>query len=341
MKALLLREYLKLDFTDVPEPSIGGEEALVEVKACGICGSDVHGLDGSTGRRIPPLVMGHEASGVVRAVGGRVDGWKPGDRVTFDSTVSCGSCLFCRRGEINLCDNRRVLGVSCAEYRRDGAFAELVAVPARGLYRLPDALSFEHAAFVEPVSIAVHALSRRPPALGSTVLVAGAGIIGLLLIQLLRASGAGRIIAVDLDETKLEAALRAGADAAAKPGDADALVARETSMRGVDAAFEAVGVAATFGLAVRSVRKGGAVTLVGNLAPSAEMPLQAAVTRELSLFGSCGSQGEYPACLDLIARGAIDVGSLLSETMPLSEGERAFRRLRERESGLLKIVLLP
>src|SRR5579871_6068868 len=141
MKALVLRQYHQLDYTDVPEPECGRDEVLVRVKACGICGSDVHGLDGSTGRRRPPLIMGHEAAGVIAATGPGVGEWKPGDRVTFDSTIFCGDCAACRRGQVNLCRHRRVLGVSCEEYRQDGAFAEFVVVPARILHRLPDAIS--------------------------------------------------------------------------------------------------------------------------------------------------------------------------------------------------------
>ena len=146
MKALLLKEYRKLEVVDFPKPEIGPNDVLVRVGACGICGSDVHGYDGSTGRRIPPLVMGHEAAGFIEHVGDEVRGLQVGDRVTFDSTVSCGRCHFCRRGQINLCDNRTVLGVSCGDYRRHGAFAEYVAVPSRILYKLPDSLAFEHAA---------------------------------------------------------------------------------------------------------------------------------------------------------------------------------------------------
>ena len=148
MKALVLTEYKKFEVQDVPSPTFGAEEVLIEVKACGICGSDVHGMDGSTGRRRPPIIMGHEAAGVIAQVGAAVSGWKVGDRVTFDSTIYCGRCWFCRRGQINLCDNRRVLGVACDDYRRHGAFAEYVTVPQRILYRLPEALSFDHACMV-------------------------------------------------------------------------------------------------------------------------------------------------------------------------------------------------
>ena len=169
MRALLLSEYKKLSVVDMPTPEIGDDDVLVRVRACGICGSDIHGYDGSTGRRIPPLVMGHEAAGVIERVGRGVQGFAPGDRVSFDSTVSCGTCDFCRRGQINLCDNRTVLGVSCGDYRRHGAFAEYVAVPSRILYKLPDSLPFERAALIEAVSIAVHAVSRHVPKPDDTV----------------------------------------------------------------------------------------------------------------------------------------------------------------------------
>ncbi len=188
-------------------PTLRADDVLVRVRACGICGSDVHGMDGSSGRRIPPIVMGHEAAGVIAETGGAVTGWKKDDRVTFDSTVSCGECWYCRRGEINLCENRRVLGVSCGEYRRHGAFAEFVAVPQRILYRLPENLSFEQAAMVEAVSVAVHAVERTPLALNASVAVVGSGMIGLLVVQVLayRRAVADKIIAIDLDEGKTEA----------------------------------------------------------------------------------------------------------------------------------------
>ena len=143
MKALVLNEYNRFDYQDMKTPPIGPTDVLVQVKAVGICGSDVHGMDGSTGRRQPPVVMGHEAAGIIHETGSVVTQWKMGDRVTFDSTVYCGDCWFCGRGDINFCDNRRVLGVSCDDYRCHGAFAEYVAIPQRILYRLPEKLSFE------------------------------------------------------------------------------------------------------------------------------------------------------------------------------------------------------
>ena len=137
MKALVLKEYNRFVFEDAAMPEIGVEDVLIAVKACGICGSDVHGMDGSTGRRIPPIIMGHESSGVIVELGRNVKGFEKGDRVTFDSTIYCGKCWFCKRGMVNLCDNRKVIGVSCADYRRDGAFAEYVAVPGGSVISSP------------------------------------------------------------------------------------------------------------------------------------------------------------------------------------------------------------
>ena len=194
MNALLLKEYMKLELTAMPEPEIAADEVLIRVRACGICGSDVHGLDGSTGRRIPPLVMGHEAAGEVAAMGANVRGLHLGDRVTFDSTIYCGQCFYCARGEMNLCDNRQVMGVSPGPYRRHGAFAEYVAVPRRIVYKLPDALSFEQAAMIEAVSVAMHAVNLTPVRLGDTAVVIGAGMIGVLAVQV---SARGRMRARD------------------------------------------------------------------------------------------------------------------------------------------------
>jgi threonine dehydrogenase-like Zn-dependent dehydrogenase len=343
MKALVLQGYGTLEHRDVPEPEIGADEALVHIKACGICGSDVHGMDGSTGRRIPPIIMGHEASGVISRLGENVSGWSVGERVTFDSTISCGDCWHCRRGEINLCDTRRVLGVSCDEYRRDGAFAEYVAVPQRILYRIPAGVEFIHAAMAEPLSVAVHAVRLAGPDIGETAVVVGAGMIGLLLVQCLRASGCGTIIAVDLDEAKLGRARELGADLAVdpkSPGFSDEILSR-TEGRGADCAFEAVGVSSAIQTAAGAVRKGGRLVLVGNIAPRVELPLQTIVTREIALFGSCASQGEYPACLSLIANGRINLASLISARAPLADGAQWFDRLHRQEPTLLKVILEP
>jgi L-iditol 2-dehydrogenase len=343
MKALLLSQYKHLEITDVPTPEPATDEVLIRVSACGICGSDVHGFDGSSGRRIPPIVMGHEAAGVIVETGSSVKEFKEGDRVTFDSTISCGRCHFCRRGETNLCDNREVLGVSCGDYRKMGAFAEYVTAPSRICYKLPDNLPFQAAAMIEAISVAVHAVSLTPISLDDTAVVIGAGMIGLLTLQAARLAGCGRIIAVDVDETRLTAAKRLGATdvIVANKTDVPKAVREMTGGLGADVAFECVGATPTVISSIESVRKGGTATLIGNITPKVELPLQSVVTRQIRVQGSCASSGEYPACIDLLARGSIRVDSLISAVAPLEEGPRWFDRLYGKEANLMKVVLTP
>ncbi|SLM19810.1 Alcohol dehydrogenase GroES domain protein [uncultured spirochete] len=344
MKALILKEYMHLEIADVPAPQISApDDVLIRIKATAICGSDVHGIDGSTGRRQPPLTMGHEAAGLVAAVGPGVKNVATGDRVTFDSTIWCGECHFCRRGEVNLCDNRRVLGVSCDEYRREGTFAEYVVVPERIIYRLPESVAFEEAALTEPVSVAMHAFRITNMQPGESAAVVGSGLIGLLLIQIIRSYSPHLIFAFDTDSQRRAAALRAGADFALDPADpaSQKKVLDMTEGRGVDRVFEAVGASAPIATAVAAARKGGTVTLIGNISPKAEIPLQSVVTREISLIGSCAISGEYPVSLDLMASHKIDAKSVISAIAPLEEGPLWFERLYRREPGLLKVVLVP
>ena len=343
MKALVLEEYKKLVIDDVPAPEVVAGEVLVRVKSCGICGSDVHGFDGGSGRRIPPVIMGHEASGVVDQVGSNVNRFQPGDRVTFESMISCGHCGFCRRGAPNLCDKRRTLGVSCEDYRRHGAFAELVNVPEHIVFPIPDNLSFDEAALVEPISVAVHAVSRTPIQLGDTAVVVGAGMIGLLTLQALRTAGCGRIISVDLEDDRLAIARGLGADDILNSRNVDipAVIREMTAGLGADIALEAVGADATVRMSIDSVRKGGIVTLIGNVTPDVGFPLQSVVTREISVYGSCASANDYPACLELMDRGAIKAAPIISASVPLDQGAEMFDRLYAKEPGLTKVILHP
>lgn len=339
MKALVLTAASVFEFRDEPVPAPAADEVLIAVKAVGICGSDVHGMGGSTGRRIPPIIMGHEAAGSVAACGAAAGRFKVGDRVAMDSTIWCGSCGPCRGGRVNLCENRKVLGVSCPEYRRHGAMAEYVAVPERIVFPLPEGMAFEKAALIEALSVAVHAVSRAKIRVGDTVTVIGCGMIGILCQQVARLSGAGRLIAADVDPGKLRLAQEQGADQVVNTKDPDAMarLAREKAHR----VIEAVGIAATVKTAVESVRPGGTVVLVGNLAAEVAFPLQIAVTRELEIFGTCASAGEIPVCIDLIASGRVRVEPFLSAVAPLSEGPAWFKRLESGKENLFKVVLDP
>ena len=343
MQALVLTDYRKLELQSVERPNIGPHDVLIRVAACGICGSDVHGYDGSSGRRVPPIIMGHEAAGTVAEMGSDVDRAQIGDRVTFDSTISCGLCDACRRGKANLCVARRVLGVSCPDYRQHGAFAEFVAVPQHILYPLPRELPFEHAALIEPVSVAVHAVDRLQISSGERAVVVGSGMIGLFVIQALRAAGCNQVIAIDLDARRLELAAELGATSTINLNEVDAVpaVMELTGGEGADVSVEVVGNAAALATAIGCTRRGGRVGLIGNLAPEVPFPLQAVVTRELTLVGNCASAGEYPRSIDLVAGGAIRVAPLINAVAPLAEGPQWFNRLYAHEPGLMKIILKP
>jgi L-iditol 2-dehydrogenase len=344
MKALVLTAPSQLEYTDVEDPVCGSDEVVVRIRACGICGSDIHGWDGSSGRRRPPLIMGHEAAGEIVSVGAAVKGWSAGDRVAFDSTIYCGKCPFCEAGEINLCFNRRVVGVAPPEYRQNGAFAEFLALPARILHELPSELDFVQAAFVEPTAIAVHAVRRAGITKGSSTVVVGSGMIGLLVIQALRWAGASRIIAIDRVAERLAIARELGAtDTLEGSADTPNAVAALTGGDGADAVFEVVGIGPTLNLALCCARRGGTCVLVGNLQQAtSDFPLQSVVTREITIRGSCASAGEYRLCLDLIASSVIQTGPLTSAVAPLRDGVEWFRTLSGPTGGqYLKVILQP
>lgn len=343
MKALVLEEYSKFVYKDVPDPVIKPDEVLVRVKACGICGSDVHGMDGNTGRRIPPIIMGHEASGVIIRTGDDVTGWKPGDRVTFDSTVYPLNDWYTLQGFYNLSDKREVLGVSPGSYKRNGAFAELIAIPQHILYKIPEKVSFEQAAMVEAVAVSLHSINIAALKTGDACVIVGAGMIGTFIIKLLRISGASKIISIDSNPKRLEHSLIAGAHHSFLSTE-DHIYEKVNSLtngRGADISFEAVGKSESVNMAIDFVRKGGKIILVGNISPTIEFPLQKVVTRELKVLGSCAIRGEYETVLMMLESGMIKVDDQISVVVPLTEGPRWFDKLYKNEGGLNKVILVP
>lgn len=343
MKALVYTQPYRLEYSDFPDPAVGEDDVLIRVKACGICGSDVHGFTGKTGRRLPPLIMGHEAAGIVEDVGKNVAVFEKGDRVCFDSTVYCNECEPCRNGSYNRCESRQVLGVSVPGFKRHGAFAEYVSVPWWIVSKIPDDLSFVHSALLEPASIGTHAANRAPISSGDAVVIIGVGTIGLFILQACRLRGAAKVFAVDINEYRLELAAGLGADKLINPLKLDLkeTILKETENRGADVTFEAVGYAQTFGHAVSVTKTGGHLVAVGNLEKKAEFDLQELVARELTFTGSYASAGEFRDCIERVASGKINVEPLISDVLPLADGPSAFDRLLKAEENLLKIVLEP
>lgn len=342
MKALVHTAPYVMEYMDWETPTPGPDDLLVRVKACAICGSDIKGYSGKTGRRQPPIIMGHEAAGVVEAMGENVRGFNIGDRVTFDSTIYCLKCDYCLHGHYNLCDNRQVLGVSEGTYRRHGAMAEYVVVPYWIAVHLPENISFAEATLVETTSVGVHAANRTPLQLNDTVVIVGAGAIGLVALQAIRAKGAGKVIVTDLSPSRLEMARQLGADVTI-PADAPDLLEQlraATGPAGADAVMEAVGIQSTIDLALEITRKGGSLTLIGNVMPRVEMGLQSIVSREITLYGVCASNGEIADCVDLIASGRIRVDQFISEYARLEDGQAVFDRLYRGVEGNIRTVFI-
>lgn len=343
MKALVHTAPFAFELRDVPVPLPKEDEVLIRVQVVGICGSDVHGYTGTTGRRIPPIIMGHEASGIVEATGRAVASVAPGERVTFDSTIYCNQCSACRLGHVNLCQSRKIIGVSTPTFRAEGAMAEYVVVPHWIIHRLPPAVSFEEAAMIEPAGVGMHAARITPIDVNDVVIVIGAGQIGLLTMQGARIKGAGTIVVMDVKEDRLAFAKQMGADVAIHSGAGDPAeeLRRAIGRPDADVVFEAVGLENTVAAGIRLTRLGGNLTLIGNVTPKIQVNLQEIISRELTIRGSAAIAGEYPACLNLIAQGRLQVKPLISRIVPLSEGAASFDALHHGERDLMKILLRP
>jgi len=343
MKALVHTAPYKFEFTDFPKPEPGDDEILVRIKAVGICGSDAHGYTGKTGRRIPPIIMGHEAAGVVEAMGKNARNVAVGDRITFDSTVYCNQCQACRTGHVNLCESRMILGVSIPAFRRHGCMAEYVTMPWWITYKLPQAVSFEEAALVEPAAVSLHAARITPIEVNDVVAVVGAGPIGLFAVQAAKVKGAGKVVVLDLRDERLSLAKQLGADVTinSSAGDVAGQMKKAVGRPDADAVLEAVGVPASVQMAFDLTKRGGHLTLIGNVTPKIEVNLQELIMRELTIRGSFAIAGEYRAVLDLIADGRIKAKPLISKMLPLSEGQQGFDMLHKGDPTLMKIVMHP
>jgi 2-desacetyl-2-hydroxyethyl bacteriochlorophyllide A dehydrogenase len=340
MQALVFHGIHQLAVEDVPEPVLAPGEVLVQVAACGICGSDLHGYLGHSARRNRsiPLIMGHEFTGRVAALGPEATGdIAVGQRVVVQPQIYCGRCRACRAGLSNICPNMAILGIE-----RAGAFAERVAVPANRLFPLPDGLSDRDGALVETLAVEVHLFRQTAHPLLRTVVVLGAGAQGLLAVQLARLAGASQIIATDMMPHRLRLAEQMGATTVLRAdGDVVAGVMGLTAGWGAEFVVDAVGASATRRQGIAALAPGGTFGLVG-LGPG-ETPIDfgPVINRELTLRGSyCYSDDDFVRALELIATGHIQVRGMLDEA-PLREGASCFEQLMDPAAGLTKVVLHP
>jgi L-iditol 2-dehydrogenase len=338
MQALVFEGPWEMPLRERAAPEPGEGEVVVAVRASGICGSDVHGYAGITGRRTPGVVMGHEAAGVVEAVGPGVDDLSLGDRVALRSILPCFRCQACRAGRTNVCEHRRGLGMHI-----DGAYADLVRLPATAVLPLPDAVSFEEAAMIEPLAVAMHAVNLTPVDLFDPVVIIGSGTIGLLTLLAARARGAGHVIMTDRSAHRLDLARTLGADDVldASAGDPVAAILERTGGRGAPVVFEAVGATATVRQSTAVARRGGHVTWIGNSAPVVELAMQELVSKELTLHGAYGFVDEFERAARALATRRLDVRALIERVAPLREGPDLFRALARAELDAVKVILTP
>ena len=333
MKALVYLGPRRMQMQEMPEPSPAPGEARVRVAAAAICGSDLHGFREVSPRRIPPLVMGHEVVGVVDAVGEGVDASLEGTRVVAMPVVSCGTCARCAEGRPNLCPDRRLMGMNFP-----GAFAEAFTIGAAQLLPMPEALSDATGTLIEPLANAVHSVGRSVRE-GDDVLVIGAGPIGLFASRASMLAGAARTFVVDRLDDRLALAKGLGAEAIASDGAAEAIEAA-TGGAGVDVAIDAAGFAPTWALAVRAIRPGGHIDVIGLGAVEGPVSYQAIVAKGLTIVGSyaCVAR-DFVRAIELLSARKVDVDGWI-ETMSLADGQMAFEALVD-EGRFTKVVLTP
>ena len=314
----------------LPKPTPGPDDVVVQVAACGVCGTDIHILDGEFPPAPYPIVPGHEASGIVTDVGAAVHDIAIGTRVGIDPSLFCGMCGFCREGRGNLCDAWGAIGDT-----RDGAMAEFVSAPRRNVYPLPAHLSFEAAALIEPVSCAVHALHRFDIAVGDEVLVCGAGTMGLIMASLIRAAGAVRVALVDVNAARLSKAQEMGFR---ETEESVAALCADGSR--FDKVVDATGVPAVIQDGIGAVRKGGTFLVFGVAPAGARVWLEPfrIYNEEITVIGSMAVLGSYGRALQLMAEGVVDSDALVTHRYPIEEYEAAL--LAARKGAGLKVQLV-
>lgn len=328
-----------MEVGDVPTPSPAPGEALIKVAGCGLCHTDLHYLDhGVKTFKTPPLILGHEAAGTVAALGAGVKGRAVGDRVLIPAVLSCGRCRYCRQGRENLCDQMVMLGNNV-----DGAYAEYVVVPAAELVLVPDAIPLEQACVIaDAVSTPYHAVTRRGRVrAGDVVAVVGCGGVGLNVVQCAQVAGA-RVIAVDVNERRLETARLLGATETVNPKAVQRVDkrVRELSDGGVDVAFEAIGSPGTIQMAYGLLRRGGRLCVIGYSAQEVALSAAKLMYFELEVVGSLGcGAGEYPEILGLVKAGRLKLDPIVSGTIPLAGINDGLDRLRRGEG--VRWVIVP
>lgn len=327
----------KVEYRDreIAEPGPG--QVLIKTRAVSICGSDVHTFHGKHPFAPLPAALGHELAGEVVEIGPGVDTVQPGERVVLEPVIICRRCDFCVRGDYHLCTN-----ISFHHRQGQGAFIPYFVADANWVHRLPENITYEQGALVEPLAVAVHAVSRAELKMGCSVAVFGAGAIGLLILMLARRSGAGDVYCVDVRNFRLDKARALGSNAVFDNRDSGvvAAIVDRTGGLGVDAAFEAVGMEITLNQTLHSLKKGGTAVMVGLMSqPQVTIPANVFVAREITLRGSQGYCRDFKTALKLLENRDIDLEPLISHVLPPDRLQQGFELLSDPTAGAIKVVI--
>ncbi|MDF2844868.1 MAG: Alcohol dehydrogenase zinc-binding domain protein [Herbinix sp.] len=339
MKAIVYEQPNVLNYRDVTDITPKENEVKIRVKACGICGSDVHGYLGITGRRIPPMIMGHEFAGEITELGSKIEKYKKGDRVAVYPVDFCGHCEMCRKGDVHLCLNKRAFGVLTI----DGALAEYICIPEKCCFPIREDVSYAIGSLVEPLAVAYRGVAHAGDLTGKTVLLIGTGTIGLLALACVKLKNAGKIIVSDISDNRLQVAREMGADALINPSKEDfkARIMEETKGVGVDVAIEAVGAAPTVQQAMSALTFAGKAIWIGNNKPMIEINMQEIVTKELSVHGSfLYGYKEFETVVELLNENKINVAPLISAEIHLQEAPEYFEKLAHTPGNLIKVIVV-
>ncbi len=327
----------RIEYQDRTLPDLHAHGVLVRTKAVSICGSDLHIFKGKHPAASLPVPIGHELSGEVLRVGDRVSRVRKGDRVVVEPVIICGECDCCRRGQYNLCTN-----ISFQYRKGQGGFTPYFVAQENWVHRLPEGVSFEEGALIEPLAVAVHAAKKGEIQFGHTTAIFGAGAVGLMVLCLTRLSGGGETFVVDVQDFRLKKAMKLGASEAIDNSRQDAVerILEGTGRLGVDIAFEAVGMEKTLVQSLETLKKGGRSILVGIFEdPDVQIPANIFVQKEVALIGSQGYCWDFQIALKLVERGGINLEEIITHSLPLSALQEAFELLMDPQSRAIKVVI--
>lgn len=339
MKAAFMDKIDSIKFIETDAPCIKNDnEVLIRVVVTGICGSEIHAYHGKHPYRVPPVISGHELSGVIEEVGKNVTKFKAGDRVTVEPHYGCGKCTDCLQGDYNICKDKKVLGTTYWP----GSFGEYIIVPEQTIVKLPDNVSFEQGALIEPIAVGVHAVRTVDTSIGDTVAILGAGPIGLGIFLAAKGAGATKIFITDALDFNLDIAKKLGCKHVINPLKENCvdIILNETNGKGVDKVFLGVGVESVLNDALKICKRKGVVSEVALFGTQPKIESYYLQNREIRIQGSSMyTIKDFQISVDAISEGIFDTSLLISKVMPIEEVDKAFEIVDKRTENVIKILL--